>query len=69
MKYRWLNSWGSVCYVGKKWPSPYNAPFTRFVGKCLVFPRPGVIGNVLVELDGGYRIICPAGCLRMEAPE
>lgn len=60
MRYRWLTDWGKVKYVRRD----YNGLHSK-VGRCIIFSKPGRIGNVLVRWDDGSATICPAGCLRM----
>ena len=60
MRYRWLSDEGVVRYVGRD-----NPALRGKRGRCLTFPKPGMIGNVLVEWDDGTSDIVPAGCLRM----
>lgn len=52
MKYRWLDSDRPVHHrrLG--------------IGRILVLPRPGRIGNVLVSFAGGPPVVVPAGSLR-----
>lgn len=61
IRYRWLRSDGVLVYVGRARPE-----WKGRRGRLLVAPRPGVIGNVLVEFVDGERVTAPAGCFRME---
>ena len=57
MKYRWLDSSIPVICCGRKSTERGNA------GQIVVLPKPGCLGNVLVDFAGRL-VVCPAGTLR-----
>ena len=57
MKYRWLDSSIPVICCGRKSTERGN------VGQIVVLPKPGCLGNVLVDFAGRL-VVCPAGTLR-----
>jgi hypothetical protein len=57
VKYRWLDSEQPVRSVGKQ------STVTGKVGRIVVLPKPGRIGNCLVDFAGTLAVV-PAGTLR-----
>lgn len=57
MKYRWLVDSKPVLCVAR------NGAYRGNTGNIVILPKPGCIGNVLVDF-GGQLVVCPAGTLR-----
>jgi hypothetical protein len=57
MKYRWLDTGKSVLCIGR------NSTERGNIGRLIVIPRPGRLGNCLVDFSGRL-VVCPAGTLR-----
>jgi hypothetical protein len=57
MKYRWLDDERLVLCRGR------SSTVDGHMGRIVVLPRPGCVGNVLVDF-GGLLVVCPAGTLR-----
>jgi hypothetical protein len=63
MKYRWLDDDHTVVSVVAK--GSKAAWLRGQTGVIKVLPKPGCVGNCLVDF-GGILVVCPAGTLRRE---
>jgi hypothetical protein len=62
VKYRWVDAERPVRYCGPA------SSLRGAIGSVEVLPRPGCLGNVLVDFSGRL-VVVPAGCLRTVRPK